>query len=172
MPAGQAPHKVIEQDPGAEERLRLCELAAGEVDGFEVSRYEVDKDGPAFTFETLEWLRSRAPDDELVFIAGADQAAGLPRWREPERVLHAARLAVAERPGTKHEDVLRAIGSISGGAPRVSFFPMPQIDVSSSDIRTRVNEGRPYRLLVAEAVADRIEEAGLYRAAAVAGAER
>jgi nicotinate-nucleotide adenylyltransferase len=137
-----------------------------------VSRYEVDKDGPAFTFETLEWLRSETPDDEVVFIAGADQAAGLPQWREPERVLRAARLAVAERPGTEHEDVLRAVGSISGGGPRVSFFPMPQVDVSSTDIRARVAEGRPYRLLVREAVADRIEKAGLYRASAVAGARR
>jgi nicotinate-nucleotide adenylyltransferase len=172
MPAGRAPHKVIEQNPGAEERLRLCELAAAEVEGAEVSRYEVDKAAPAFTFETLEWLRSEQPDDELVFIAGADQAAGLLQWREPERVLGAARLAVAERPGTNPEDVLRAIGSIAGGGPRVSFFAMPQIDVSSSDIRARVAAGRPYRLLVAEAVADRIEEARLYRTAAVAGAAR
>ena len=172
MPAGQAPHKVIEQDPGAEERLRLCELAAAEVEGVEVSRYEVDKAGPAFTFETLEWLRSEAPDDEFVFIAGADQAAGLPHWREPERVLRAARLAVAERPGTEPEDVLRAVGSIAGGGPRVSFFPMPQVDVSSTDVRARVAQGRPYRLLVPAAVADRIEQAGLYRAPAVTGAGR
>jgi len=172
MPAGRAPHREIEQDPGAGERLRLCELAAAEVEGVEVSRYEVDKVEPAYTFETLEWLRAEQPDDDLVFIAGADQAASLPQWRDPERVLRAARLAVAERPGTKPEDVLRAIGSISGGGPRVSFFAMPQIDVSSTDIRARVAEGRPYRLLVPDAVADRIEEAGLYSTATVAGAGR
>ena len=79
MPAGRAPHKEIEQDPGAGERLRLCELAAAEVEGVEVSRYEVDKAEPAYTFETLEWLRAEQPDDELVFIAGADQAASLPQ---------------------------------------------------------------------------------------------
>ena len=115
MPAGRAPHKEIEQDPGAGERLRLCELAAAEVEEDEVSRYEVDKVEPAYTFETLEWLRAEQPDDELVFIAGADQAASLPQWREPERVFRQACFAVADRPGTSRDEVLSAVDFRRGG---------------------------------------------------------
>jgi nicotinate-nucleotide adenylyltransferase len=172
MPAGRPPHREIECDPGPRERLRLCELAAAEAEGVEASRYEIDKPGPAYTFETLEALREEHRDDDFVFIAGADQAAKLPSWREPERVLELARFAVAERPGTSRDEVLSAAASVAGGGDRVSFFAMPQIGVSSSDIRARVAEGRPYRLLVPDAVADRIEEASLYRTAAVAGAGR
>jgi len=172
MPAGRPPHREIEHDPGPQERLQLCELAAAQVEGVEASRYEIDKPGPAYTFETLAALREGHPDDELVFIAGSDQAARLPLWREPERVLELARFAVAERPGTGRAEVLSAVASVAGGADRVSFFAMPQIGVSSSEIRARVAEGRPYRLLVPDVVADRIEEAGLYRTAAVAGAGR
>jgi nicotinate-nucleotide adenylyltransferase len=164
MPAGRAPHRPIEQDPGAPERLRLCRLAAAAAGGLEVSRHEVDKAEPAFTVDTLAALHAEQPDDDLVFIAGADQAARLPGWREPARILGHATMAVAERGGTTKDDVRRAIAGIEGAVERVTFFEMPLIDVSSSDVRARVAAGRPYRLLVPDAVADRIEEAGLYRA--------
>jgi nicotinate-nucleotide adenylyltransferase len=166
MPAGRAPHKEIEHDPGARERMYLCELAASDAEGLDVSPYEVAKEEPAYTVETLEWLSAERPGDELVFLVGADQGALLDQWRAPERILELASVAVAERDGTTREAVRRAAAGIAGGAERVTSFPMPHIGVSSSDIRARVAAGHPYRLLVPRAVADRVEAAGLYRGAA------
>ena len=84
-------------------------------------------------------------------------AQSLPAWREPEAVLALARLAVAEREGVRREDVVRRLEPLHGG-DRVTFFDMPRIDVSSSDIRRRVGEGRPIRYLVPDAVAEAIAD--------------
>ena len=76
-----------------------------------MSRVEVDRPGETFTVDTLEQLTAANPDTEYVFVLGADQALRLESWREPERVLQLARLAVAERAGVPLEDVL------DGGRP-------------------------------------------------------
>ena len=157
MPAGEAPHRAVEPDPGPEERFELCRLAAEGVDWLTVSRDEVDRPGPSYTADTLERLR----DGELFLILGADQALQLARWHEPERVLRAGTLAVVERGGVPIEEVRRAVSAV--GDARVETFSMPRIDISSSEIRRRVAAGRPYRFLVPERVADRIERVGLYR---------
>ena len=77
MPVGVAPHREIEQDPGAEARLEMAELAVADDERFEVSRMEVDKEAPSYTSETLAALREESPDDELFLILGGDQAAAL-----------------------------------------------------------------------------------------------
>jgi nicotinate-nucleotide adenylyltransferase len=157
MPVGQAPHRTIDQDPGAEERYELCRLAAEGVDWLKASRAEVDRDGRSYTADTLEEFRA----GELFFVVGADQALRLSEWHEPERVLRAATLAVVERDGLSIDDVRAAVSAV--GEARIEPVAMPRIDVSSTEIRRRAAEGKPYRFLVPERVADRIERVGLYR---------
>ena len=89
-------------------------------------------------------------------------AHSLPAWREPERILELARLAVAEREGIVREDIAERLAPLHDGS-RVTFFDMPRIDVSSSDIRRRVAEGRSVRHLVPDAVAQAIADRDLYR---------
>ena len=105
--------------------------------------------GPSFTFRTLELLSDARPEDELVFLMGADVAAGLESWREPERVLELARLGIAARPGTALEEAEAAIERLGGG-DRAEIVRMPEIGVSSTGIRRRVAAGRPIRHLVPE----------------------
>ena len=90
VPVGQAPHRTIADDPGAEARLEMAELAVEGDPSLSVSRIELDRPGPSYTADTLAALRERAPDDELTLILGGDQAAALPSWHEPERVLELA----------------------------------------------------------------------------------
>jgi nicotinate-nucleotide adenylyltransferase len=162
MPAGEAPHKRIEQDPGGRERFLMCELAVRGTGWLDVSQAEVDRPGPSYTVDTLRGLRDARPDDELVWLLGADQAAALPEWREPQEVLRLAQVGVAGRDGVGEETVRDAVSPLAG-ADRVTFFDMPSIDISSTTVRDRVAAGRPFRFLVPERVADRIEELGLYR---------
>ena len=165
MPAGKAPHKPIERDPGSEERYEMCVLAAAGSEWLDVSREELERPGPSYTVDTLRALREAEPDDELELIMGADQAASLPRWREPVEILRLAGAAVARRDGVGERvgelEVRSALDSLEG-SDRVTFFDMPRVDVSSSDVRERVAAGRPYHYLVPERVADRIAERGLY----------
>ena len=164
MPVGQAPHREIEHDPGAEPRLEMVELAAGDDGRFETSRMEIDRAGPSYTADTLRDLRSQSPDDELFLILGGDQAAALPRWHEPETVLSLATVAVVERSNWSRNAIGITIGRLPG-AERIRYLDMPVMQISSSSIRRRVREGLPIRYLVPDKVATYIETNGLYGAA-------
>lgn len=162
MPVAVPPHKEADGDPGSGVRLALARLAAEGEEGVEVSAAEIDRGGASFTVDTLGELHERYPEQELTFIVGADMAHSLPAWREPERILELARLAVAEREGIVREDIAERLAPLHDGS-RVTFFDMPRIDVSSSDIRRRVAEGRSVRHLVPDAVAQAIADRDLYR---------
>ncbi len=162
IPARIPPHKPVDEEPGVEHRLEMCRLAvAGDEERLEVSDLEARREGPSFTVDTLEQLHSRMPDNELFLIVGADVAVGFPSWREPERVLSVATLAVAERPGTRRAAVERAIEQLRGG-DRARFFDMPEIGISSTMLRDRVRAGGPTRYLMPDAVRNYIDRHHLY----------
>jgi nicotinate-nucleotide adenylyltransferase len=165
MPASIPPHKAVEDEPGPEHRLELCRLAVRDDQRFEVSDLEVARQGSSYTVDTLEELHSRAPDSELFLIVGGDIAAGLPEWREPERVLSFATLAVAQRRGTSQTAVEEALRGLRGGE-RARFFDMPTVGLSSTEIRRRVRSGTPIKYLVPEAVSAYIDHHKLYRSVA------
>jgi nicotinate-nucleotide adenylyltransferase len=162
VPVGRAPHRSLEGDPGGEIRLEMTRLAVAGEEGFSVSAVEVEREGPSYTYETLELFASEHPRNELVFLLGADAAAGLGEWERPERVVELARLGIATRPGVEREDVLRAVDSV-GGRGRAEIFEMEEVPVSSTMVRERVREGPPVVDLVPPAVAAFIEQRGLYR---------
>jgi nicotinate-nucleotide adenylyltransferase len=162
VPTGQAPHKRIADEPGPEVRMEMTRLAAAEDARFSVSALEVEREGPSYTYETLEALAEERADTQLVFVMGADAAVGLESWRNPERVVELASLAVARRAGVSEADVAAVLRSL-GCEERATALEMPQFGVSSSAVRERAGQGRPLRYLVPDAVASFVEERGLYR---------
>ena len=162
IPARIPPHKPVEEEPGPEHRLELCRLAIqGDEHRFEVSDLEIAREGPSYTVDTLKELRSSAPDHELFLIVGGDIAAGLPDWREPERVLSLAMLAIAKRRGTSRADVDNALRVLRGGE-RAQFFRMPQIAISSTMLRERVRAGESIRYYTPDPVISYIDRHHLY----------
>jgi len=162
VPTGEAPHKRIADDPGRGERLEMTRLAAGGDGRFTVSSLEVDREGPSYAYETLEALAEERADRKLVFVMGADAAVGLDTWREPQRVVELASIAVARRAGVADSDVTATLRGL-GCEERATMLEMPQFGVSSSAVRERARQGRPLRYLVPAAVAEYVEEKGLYR---------
>jgi nicotinate-nucleotide adenylyltransferase len=169
VPVGEAPHRTIDEDPGAEVRAELCELAVRDEEGLEVSRIELERAGPSYTSDTLRAWREQAPRDELVLLLGGDQAAALPSWHEPETVLALATVAVAERQGHEAAHVRDRLSGLDA-AEAVEFFEMPRLDVSSTLVRERARAGRPLRHLVPEPVLEAMAARGLYGTRAPAGA--
>lgn len=161
VPTGEAPHKRIIDDPGREVRLAMTRLAASEDQRFRASTLEVERDGPSYTYETLEQLARQLEDTELVFVMGADAAVGLESWRRPQRVVELARLAIARRAGVADADVEAVVRSLDA-EERTTILEMPQFGVSSSSVRARAAQGRPLRYLVTEPVARFIEEKRIY----------
>jgi nicotinate-nucleotide adenylyltransferase len=163
VPAGEAPHRQIDPEPGRDVRLEMARLAAITDDLLEVSDVEASREGPSFTFRTLEVLSDARPRAEFVFLMGADVAAGLDGWRNPQRVLELARLGIVARAGTALDEAEAALERL-GGQGQAEVVKMPEIGVSSTGIRRRVAAGRPIRYLVPEAVVTFIVERGLYGA--------
>ena len=165
IPARLPPHKAVDDEPGAEHRLELCRCAAEDDDRFAVSALEIEREGASYTVDTLEQLHAQEPESELFLIVGGDIAAGLRLWREPERVLSLATLAVARRRGTSRTAVLAALAAFPAAA-RAVFLQMPWIGVSSTMVRRRVAAGEAIRYMVPDRVAAYIDAHDLYRSAA------
>jgi nicotinate-nucleotide adenylyltransferase len=161
VPTGEPPHRRIELDPGAEVRLEMARLAAAGDGLLEVSDVEVARPGPSYTARTLELLSEWRAGEELTFLMGADVAAALESWHEPKRVLELARIGVAARPGTVLDEAEEALQRL-GGEERMELIRMPEIGVSSTDIRRRAARGGSLRYLVPNPVIELIDERGLY----------
>ena len=148
VPAGDPWQKEGRVHAPARDRLALVDAAVARMDGFEASDIEVNRSGPTYTVDTLRQLA--APDRELFLILGADAAAGLDSWHEPEEIRALANLVVVDRAGEHHAD---------DGATHVEI---PRLDISSTDLRARIAAGRPVYGLIPIAVVRRIHERGLY----------
>jgi nicotinate-nucleotide adenylyltransferase len=162
MVTSRAPHKEIEDDPGAEVRLEMARLATDGEEGAEASDLEVRRDEVSYSYRTLELLSEEDPGRELWFLLGADMAAGLASWKEPERVVELARLGVVPRPGVGIGAVNSALERL-GASDRAEIIDMPLCGASSTTVRQRAREGKPLRHLVPDRVIELIEERGLYR---------
>jgi nicotinate-nucleotide adenylyltransferase len=162
MVTGRAPHKEIEDDPGAEVRLEMARAAAEGEDGVQASGLEVERDETSYSYRTLELLAEADPDDERFFLMGADMAAGLAGWKEPGRVLELARLGVVPRPGVGLGAVNSALERL-GASDGVEIIDMPLCGASSTTVRQRARQGKPLRHLVPDPVIRVIQERGLYR---------
>lgn len=156
---GSPPHKPV--GTPAEIRYRLARAAFAGMSGVELSRFELEREGPSYTLTTARWARTELGED-IVFVVGADEFASFLSWHEPEAVLANVRLGVATRPGFPRERLEAVLARLS--APeRVELFEIPALPVSSTGIRERVARGEPIDALVPPPVADLIAELGLYR---------
>jgi nicotinate-nucleotide adenylyltransferase len=138
----------------AQERLDLVRAAVASVDGVEASDLEIRRGGPSYSVDTLAALRDEWPDAELFLVVGADAAAELHTWERPDELAAACRVVVVDRPGVVTRlpegfDCLR--------------LEVPRLEVSSTDLRARVVDGRPLRFLVPDAVVSLVRELDLYR---------
>lgn len=139
----------------AEDRYALTVAAVGEVEGVEASRIELDREGPSYTADTLRHLKSALPDAQFFMILGRDAAAGLFTWERYEEVVAGSRLVVVDRPGAS-APLPTGLGWL-----RVE---VPHLEVSSTDLRARVLDGRPLDYLLTASVMDEVHSRGLYKA--------
>lgn len=151
IPAGQ-PWQKSDVVASAAHRLAMTRAAFADIPGVIVSAVEVDRPGPAYTVDTLRALHEQRPDAQFFLILGADAAAGLSTWHEPEQVRALATLVVVTRTGA-------ADGAVPADA---LIVPMDPIDISSTEIRQRCARSERIDDLVPPAVASYIHEHQLY----------
>ncbi len=166
-PAAVPPHKRAHPLAPAEARIEMIELAIAGNEAFAVSRYEADRGGVSYTAETLAHFHQEDPGRELFFLLGADMLRDLPHWREPGRICQLALPVAVRRAGEPPIDFAPLAEFAT--AERIELMrrhqvEMPEMGVSSTEIRRRLSAGLSIRYLTPCAVEAYIEAHRLYRA--------
>lgn len=162
IPAGSPPHKPETPVTEGSHRLHMLELATQHVESFRPDALDLDTELPSYTSTLLERIRLRQPKDDLWFIIGADSLRDFSSWHEPEKILHHARLAVAQRPGFEIECSLK-----NSPLPQlknyVDVFSSVPVNLSATLIRERLRAKVPVDWLVPANVLAYIGANDLYR---------
>ena len=160
--AGLPPHKLGDVLSPPPIRVEMARAAVAENPLFGVSEVELDREGPTYTVDTLRHVRTAHSDAELFFLLGADQLAEFHEWQESEGIAGLATLVAVGRDGMD-PDHLSPVDLGSGKELKFMSLDVTRVDISSSEIRARVRDGRSIRYLVPEAVRRIIETHRLYR---------
>jgi nicotinate-nucleotide adenylyltransferase len=162
IPAANPPHKQEALVTSIAHRYAMTQLATDHNPYFAVSKIEMERQGPSYTIDTIRELKKRDADTEYYFITGADELQDLPGWHESQQLLHICHFIAAARQGCTPdlERIYRCFDEAAGA--HIHLVDTPELEISSTDIRKRLREGRSIRYLVPEAVAEYIERKGLY----------
>ncbi|WP_149498071.1 nicotinate (nicotinamide) nucleotide adenylyltransferase [Roseiconus lacunae] len=155
IPTAAQPLKPGGASATPEQRAEMLRLAIGGREGFVVDDREIRRQGVSYTVETIAEMGTEFSDATLFLIIGSDSLASMQRWHEPARLLESVQLSVVQRGGEAEIDFDVLEGLVS--TERIEQFKanvikMPAIEVSSSDIRDRVCQGRSIRYRVPHAV--------------------
>jgi nicotinate-nucleotide adenylyltransferase len=154
VPAATQPFKTARAAAAPAHRLAMTERLVAGFPGFSVDRAEIDRAGLSFTVDTLETMAAAEPGAELVLIVGLDAYALFGQWRRPDQIRRLAAIAVLARSGAPSVPAIAEEG--------VTFLRTRRVDISSTELRARVADGRTIRGFVPDAVADYIAEHRLY----------
>lgn len=161
LPAGDPPHKQLQIDRF--DRLEMARRAAQSQPGMMVSDIEIMREGTTFTVDTLTQLRAQQPNVEWVYIIGADTVRVLDKWRNFEKVAALCEFAAVGRPGFDIASVQEWADALERDyGAKVRLLDVCGPDISSTDVRNAVAEGRSVDHLVPPSVAEYIREKGLY----------
>lgn len=164
IPAYESPFKPGTGGPDSLHHLRMAELAVAGNERLIVSDLEVMKSETSFTVDTLRELAQQRPEDRLYFIIGTDSFYDIELWKGARELLSTYPFIVGRRPGNGNDRLEAFAGEIREkyGA-EIILADVPQLEISSTDIRQRIRDGRSIRYLVPDAVRNYINKNGLYR---------
>jgi len=157
------PHKQGLRLTRLEDRIAMLSAAIADHEGFELSTVDIDRPGPHYTADTMQFLRQQFPDDVLIYLMGGDSLVGLLHdWhKQDEFIANCDLIGVMRRPQDKLD-----LTPIENRFPRISekirFVEAPLLEISSRQIRRRVRQDRPYCFYLPEPVRKVIAERGLY----------
>jgi nicotinate-nucleotide adenylyltransferase len=153
MPVREQPFKRAAHGATPAQRADMLALAVAGNPRLSVEPIELDLPAPSYTVRTLRALEVREPGNRFTLLLGADAARDLPAWFEVGALPALADVVVFARPGSPVPD-LPVIGRV---------IEVPAVEISATQVRRRVAEGRSIRYLVPDAVREYIAAHGLYR---------
>jgi nicotinate-nucleotide adenylyltransferase len=167
LPSGQPPHKRASDLIDPVHRGEMVRLAVEADSLFEVSDYDLTRDGPCYTFDAVTHFSAEMPDDaKLCWIIGADSLVELATWHRVAELVELCDVVTAARCGWEQPDLSCLRSALSEDQIHrleQGVLETPRIEISASGIRQRIRDGLSIRHMVPDAVADYIAERGLYR---------
>lgn len=161
MPAGSPPHKKNEDILEAPLRYKMVLEAIKKYEDFEISNYEIEKEGFSYTYETLENFKSK--DNILYFITGADCLINIEKWKNPDRIFKASKLVVFNRPGYDKESLKLQKNEIEKKYnTSINFLDIMDLEISSTMIRDRIKDGKKIDFFIPKEVLDFIIKNNIY----------
>lgn len=164
LTAGRPPHKDLLNSATNVQRFEMVKLLTKDNPEFIASDYELLKDKPCYTAETLTEIKKIYPDTELLFIVGLDSLRDFEKWYRPDIIFEKATIAVSRRGGMDEEEFYKIKKYYEEKySAKIIEIIMPEIEISSSDIRRRVKAGAPIRYMTTKEVEEYIFKNNLYK---------
>lgn len=159
LPAPTPPHKLDNEITSIEQRIEMIKKVTSQDEKYKLCAIELNRTGPSYTIDTIKELKSIYPHFSFSFVIGGDMIEYLPHWHKVEELLTMVRFLGLERPGfslTPKNELEEKLFK------QVELIPMPQLEISSSQIREWIKMGRTIRYLVPFYVEQYIKENNLY----------
>jgi nicotinate-nucleotide adenylyltransferase len=156
IPSAVSPLKLKHPDNlavSSEMRRKLVVAAISGNPGFELETCELEREGPSYTIDTIQYLSKHNPKDELYLLIGEDNARVFRQWKDYEKILELTKVVVMKRRTAERSEIINGM----------ILLPTPLIDISATEIRERIREGKSVRYYLPEAVYQLVLENGLYR---------
>ncbi len=164
IPTGDPPHKIIRRITPARDRTAMLEAAVSGMKNMYVSRMECEREGTTYTYDTLKELRAEYGDSEILYmIVGADTLRDIVKWYKSDDVFKMCIFAAMKRPGSGDDEFYAYVKAAEEAGAQVEIADIPEVDISSTDVRKAVRAGEDISRLVPEGVGKYIEENGLYK---------
>lgn len=157
VPTHNPPHKPSPK-VSSTHRTRMTERALRNNDRMKVSRIELEREGPSYSINTIEALRKKYPDDRFYLMIGGDELVQFTEWKDWESILNQCDLIGMNRPGTDENQ-----STDHDVMDNTRFVDIPEIEISSTLIRNRLQDGQPAEFFLPESVHEYIKEHQLYR---------
>lgn len=163
MPSGIPPHKTKRKLVSPFYRYEMVKIATKNEKRFSVSDYEINKKKISYTFETLEHFVTKYPDVSWYFITGADGLMDIENWKNVKEIFRLCNLVVFNRPGNNKYDIIFQKRKLEEKYKKnIIFLDIPLLDISSTNIRKLISEGRNISCFVPEGVYNTINQLKLY----------
>lgn len=157
------PHKRYVSISPIEDRVKLVEKAITDNEAFLLSRVDIDRPAPHFAIDTVNILKSENPGAQFFYLMGGDSLHDLPTWKRPNDFIEMCDGIGVMRRHADQVDLVSLEQLLPGISKKVMIVDAPILEISSKEIRQRINEGQGYRYYLRDAVFQAVRDLGLYR---------
>lgn len=165
MPAGKQPLKTDKKVTASNFRYEMVRIAIEPFEEFSISNYEIEKQGLSFTYETLNYFKNIGKEEkELFFITGADCLMDMEKWKNVSGIFSLCTLVVFYRGGYNKELLFSQKKKIEDKYNgNIVILDLKELEISSTDLRKRISEGKKVGFFIPEKVIDFINKNNLYK---------